>query len=610
MNRKSILGVLFIIAIFTSAIFINFASAEMAVDKGVAPDVSNTIVISQVYGGGGANAGTPAYKSDYVEVFNRSNTPQSLNGLALQYGAATGLFAGTAGTNIFVFPDVTLQPGQHYLVQLGTAGTAGADFPVTPDATGAAINMAAASGKVALTNITTPLGCGSDAMLCTLPDPRIIDSVSYGAANNAEGGAPANGGTALNNAQGVVRNANGCTDTDNNNADFTVVSPPIPRNLASPATPCGGGGTPTPTPTATPTGTPTATPTATPTGTPTATPTPGARGTLFDFLGDARTDFVTLSNSATATDARNWRVLANGSSPANIATFNYGVVGDTIIARDFIGTNKTDASVYRAGTPLGEQGRYFVTEPPRAGVSIDRIVPFGRSAAAPQSDNPSAVGDYDGDGKIDFAVARFSSANGVLTYLIMSSSTNVMRSVNFGLSGSGSFAAVNGSDFNGDGRDELVFLLIDTAAGANNVVNWLAGDAVSGNGVYRNTFGTFNSDTLITPADYTGDGRSDLVAVRRTGVQNNTALWQILNTATNTSTSTPFGIAGSGASGGDTPIRGDYDGDGRQDIAVYRPSNTTFYFIRSTGGTIGGQQWGQTGDLALGQIGTFTPALP
>ena len=202
MNKKFALSVLSILTLFISATFANFASADTTIkdlllskiNNGIldvsAPQVSTTIVISQVYGGGGGSTGT--YVNDYVELFNRSGSPVSLDGLALQYGSATGNF-GSSATNIFALPAVTLQPGQHYLVQLGAAGTAGAAFPVTPDATTTNLSMSASSGKVALTNTTTALGCGADATPCTFPDARVIDEVPYGAAANAEGGAWRNG---------------------------------------------------------------------------------------------------------------------------------------------------------------------------------------------------------------------------------------------------------------------------------------------------------------------------------------------------------------------------------------------------------------------------------
>ena len=204
MNKKLFLGVLGILAIFTGATFINFVSAEKAGQT--APQISTTIVISQVYGGGGANAGTPTYKYDYVELFNLSASPQSLDGLSIMYGSATGQFGSTAG-NIAALPSgVTLQPGQHYLVQLGAAGTVGADLPVPPDFVSPNVTASATNGKIALTNGLAPNSCGATATPCTLPNPQIIDLVAYGTANNAEGNAPV---AVLSNITAAVRNLNG-----------------------------------------------------------------------------------------------------------------------------------------------------------------------------------------------------------------------------------------------------------------------------------------------------------------------------------------------------------------------------------------------------------------
>ena len=198
---------------------------------------STTIVISQVYGGGGGSTGT--YLHDYVELHNVSGTTQSLTGFSLQYGSATGNFGSTA-SNVYAFPAGTsMAPGSYLLIQCSAAGSAGAALPVTPDIITGNLSMSGTNGKVVLTNQATALGCGATATTCTLPSATIIDLVAYGTANNAEGGVSVNNGASLTSTQGSVRKNNGCTDTDNNNADFDVVTAPVPRNSASAVFTCG-----------------------------------------------------------------------------------------------------------------------------------------------------------------------------------------------------------------------------------------------------------------------------------------------------------------------------------------------------------------------------------
>src|SRR5262249_25314427 len=151
------------------------------------------------------------------------SSSQVLTGFSLQYGSATGNF-GAASNQIYAFPaGTTIPAGAYLLIQCGSVGAAGGPFPVPADLTTGNLSMGAASGKVALCNITTGLGCGATATTCTLPSASIIDLVSYGVSNNAEGGATVNNGVALVNTQGCVRKTLGCTDTDNNNADFDVI---------------------------------------------------------------------------------------------------------------------------------------------------------------------------------------------------------------------------------------------------------------------------------------------------------------------------------------------------------------------------------------------------
>ncbi|MBE1582367.1 ExeM/NucH family extracellular endonuclease [Nonomuraea angiospora] len=216
-----------------------------------------TVVISQVYGGGG-NSGAP-FTNDYVELFNRSGAPVSLDGWSVQYtsAAGTGNFASNkAGLS------GSIAPGQYHLVQLAAGTTPSGALP-EPDSTGS-INMSGTAGKVALVRSGDGLACNGSSTPCADAQLALIaDLVGYGSANFSEG-TPA---PALTNTTGAFRKGGGCTDTDDNGADFETAAP-APRNTATAAAPCGGGD-PSPTPTATPTVTPTPTPTPTPTVTPT-----------------------------------------------------------------------------------------------------------------------------------------------------------------------------------------------------------------------------------------------------------------------------------------------------------------------------------------------------
>ncbi|MGA2854817.1 MAG: lamin tail domain-containing protein, partial [Verrucomicrobiota bacterium] len=194
----------------------------------VGASATGNVVISQVYGGGG---GSGYYKYDYVELFNRSGAAVALTGWSLQYASAAGNFTG--GNQLYAIPSGTsIPPGGYLLVQCGSPGS-GSGFPVTPDLVTTFLNIDPDSGKVALANVNTALGTVS-----SLPDNRIVDFVGFGAANLGEGNTTVNGGVPLNSMQASVRKMSGCQDTDDNKADFDVVTQPTPRNSNSTPNPC------------------------------------------------------------------------------------------------------------------------------------------------------------------------------------------------------------------------------------------------------------------------------------------------------------------------------------------------------------------------------------
>jgi hypothetical protein len=179
------------------------------------------LVISQVYGGGG-NASAP-YRNDFVELHNRSSAAISVAGFSVQYASVSGNF------NSVVNLTGSVPAGGYYLVQIGAAGSVGANLP-TPDASTNSFAVATADAKVALVSSTTALGAS-----CV--GATVLDLVGFGSASCFEGtAAPA--GT---NTTGVLRAAAGCTDTGSNSADFAAGAP-TPRNTASlPAVICACG---------------------------------------------------------------------------------------------------------------------------------------------------------------------------------------------------------------------------------------------------------------------------------------------------------------------------------------------------------------------------------
>ena len=326
---------------------------------------------------------------------------------------------------------------------------------------------------------------------------------------------------------------------------------------------------------------------------------------LHDFVGDNRTDWTTLR----FTDGVpiRWKVLQNPAPAAPGAAFkrdfDYGLTGvdpdngDAITVGDYVGDSKSDPTVWR-----DTNGTFYVGNFPTGtgGITLNRAVPFGNGA----TDVAGVQGDYDGDGKDDYAVVRVSGGN--LIWYILSSGTNTARAVTFGSTatfptGEDPPAAVfPGADFNGDGRDELVLLIRNDEG---TVVTYFIGDANTGAGVITRSFGNFNTDYSVAPDDYTGDGRADFVAVRQTG-QGPTAIWYIGDSQNAAVTGTSFGISGFGAAS-DLPVRGDFDGDGRHDICAYRRSNQTFYYISSQNGSIQAQKHGDAGDFPLGSFGLY-----
>jgi hypothetical protein len=198
-----------------------------------------------------------------------------------------------------------------------------------------------------------------------------------------------------------------------------------------------------------------------------------------DYDGDGKTDFAVYRNGT-------WYVSKNSGGDV---TFVWGTATDIPVPADFDADGKADIAIYRP-TEGASQGLWYVLKSSTNYASYDVAV-FGASTDKP------VTGDYNGDGKADYAVIRRSG--GVTTWYILYTGTSTFAASSWGTD---TDIPVPG-DYDGDRKNDLA--VWRPATGTWYVFK-------SGGGIIGAQFGA-DGDVPV-PADYDGDMKTDLAVSR------------------------------------------------------------------------------------------------
>ncbi|MDV8147207.1 ExeM/NucH family extracellular endonuclease [Arthrobacter sp. B10-11] len=188
------------------------AVPAFAVEVSPAAAGTSPVVINEAYLSGGSSGA--AYKHKFVELYNTSDAPVTLDGWSLQYRSATG----TASPTTVAALNGSIPAKGHYLIQGSTnSATSTAPELPAPDLVATGLNLSGSAGTLILAKqaaALSPLATGS-----VIEPANVADLLGYGASNTFETQAAA---APSGNTDVKSLNRSNAADSNNNSADFAL----------------------------------------------------------------------------------------------------------------------------------------------------------------------------------------------------------------------------------------------------------------------------------------------------------------------------------------------------------------------------------------------------